>query len=462
MIGRCVPARADLEIGDVRHLSLEPIHDRHERAIDQRFGDQADAYVTHGRAIVTGSGDLWYATITDSLIRSRSGGLIAALTFSTVAAGLLQICLPLELRQLHATPNEIGLTLAMFGFGMFAFEWLWGVLADRFGYGAPLAVSQLLYAACILLLARAGSVLPIAISYLLASGMFVAAGPVARSYLGTTLHARLRATGLALVSAQWVIAEAIGAGAGGQLIDHFPIRNILYGTAVLPALTALLVLWVFRGHSAADQRLGSARDDAARSQQSHAGGGLLRVLLVTASMVLLIQVGAGGELALLPLLVTTHLQLSAASAGIAMLVVGLLGGLLMVPGGYAADRWGRRQAMIAGGAISVVGFVVYATAGTFAQVIAGAAIRALGGALIWPAATAWISESIPRRRHAFFMGIFGEFENVGVTIGPVLGGLAWSLAGIQSAFYVYAVAALLAAVIAATMVGRRTPSPVAV
>ncbi|HEY8815447.1 MAG TPA: MFS transporter, partial [Candidatus Dormibacteraeota bacterium] len=191
------------------------------------------------------------------------------------------------------------------------------------------------------------------------------------------------------------------------------------------------------------------------------GGGVMRVLLVTASMVLLIQVGAGGELALLPLLVTTHLQLSAASAGTAMLVVGVLGGLLMIPGGYAADRWGRKQAMVAGGVISVVGFLVYATAGSFAQVITAAAIRALGGALIWPAATAWISESIPRRRHAFFMGIFGEFENVGLTIGPVLGGLAWSLAGIQSAFYVYALAALLAGAIAAVMVGRRATSPVA-
>ena len=379
------------------------------------------------------------------------------MTFSTVAAGLLQICLPLELRQLRASPNQIGLTLAMFGFGMFAFEWLWGVLADRFGYGGPLVVSQLLYAACIVLLARADAVLTIAICYLLASGMFVAAGPVARSYLGTSLHSRLRATGLALVSAQWVIAEAIGAGAGGQLIDHFPIRGVLYAAAVLPAVTGLLVLWVFRGHSESDHRAGSAGDDAARIEESRAGGGVLRVLLVTASMALLIMLGAGGELALLPLLVTTHLHLSAASAGIAMLVVGVLGGILMVPGGYAADRWGRKQAMIAGGAISVVGFVVYALAGSFAAVIAAAAIRALGGALIWPAAIAWISESIPRRRHAFFMGIFGEFENVGVTIGPVLGGLAWSLAGIQSAFYVYAVAALLASIIAAAMVGRRMP-----
>jgi MFS transporter, ACDE family, multidrug resistance protein len=104
---------------------------------------------------------------------------------------------------------------------------------------------------------------------------------------------------------------------------------------------------------------------------------------------------------------------------------------------------------------------VYAIAGTFAEVLIGAAIRALGSALIWPAAIAWISDSIPRRRHAFFMGIFGEFENVGVTIGPVLGGLAWSLAGIQSAFYVYAAAALLAAVVAATTIDRRAATPVA-
>jgi MFS family permease len=361
----------------------------------------------------------------------------------------------LELRQLRASPNQIGLTLAMFGFGMFAFEWLWGVLADRLGYRRPLVVSQLLFAACIVLLARADSVVLIAISYLLASGMFVAVGPIARSYLGTTLHARLRATGLALVSAQWLIAEAIGAGAGGQLIDHFPIRGILYAGAILPVLTALLTIWVFKGHSHNEPRDSWTADDKARMEESRAGGGVMRVLIVTASMVLLIQVGAGGELALLPLLVTTHLQLSAASAGTAMLAAGVFGGLLMVPGGNASDRWGRKPAMIAGGVISAVGFVVYATAGAFGQVIAGAAIRALGASLIWPAATAWISESIPRRRQGLFMGLFGEFENAGVTIGPILGGFAWSLAGIQSAFYTYAAAALLAAVIAAVMVDRR-------
>jgi len=374
--------------------------------------------------------------------------------FATLATGVLQICLPLELRQLRATPNEIGLTLSMFGFGMFAFEGLWGAVADRAGYRAPLVISQLLYGACIVLLARADSVLLIAVSYFLACGMMVAVGPIARSYLSTALHARLRATGLALLSAQWVIAAAIGSGAGGQLIDHVPIRSVIYAAACLPVVSAALIFILFRGYS---PRESSNEDDAARLETSREGGGVLRVLLVSATMVLLIEIGSGGEVALLPLLVTNHLNLSAANAGTALLVVGLLGGALLVPGGSVADRWGRKPTMIAGGLLLAAGFAVYATAGNFGLVMVGAALRAAGTALIWPAATAWFAESMPRNRHAFYMGLFGEFESLGVTIGPILGGLVWSIAGIQSAFFAFAAAGLAAGLIAALMVARRVP-----
>jgi len=160
---------------------------------------------------------------------------------------------------------------------------------------------------------------------------------------------------------------------------------------------------------------------------------------------------------LLPLLVTNHLQLSAAAAGGAMLAVGLIGGVLLVPGGNASDRWGRRPTMVIGALVSMLGFVTYALAGNFAVVMAGAAIRAVGASLIWPATTAWVAESVPRRRHAFYMGLFGEFENVGVTVGPVIGGLVWTLAGIQAAFYAYAIAAGLAAVVAVVAVRSTTP-----
>jgi MFS family permease len=341
----------------------------------------------------------------------------------------------------------------MFGLGMFIFEWVWGVLADRIGYQIPMIASLILYAGGILLLARADSVFLIAIAYLLASGMMVAVGPIGRSFLGTTLPPQYQATGLALLTAQWVIGEAIGSGAGGLLIDHMPIRTVLYIAAVMPALSAALVFLVFRGYVEAGGH--RAAPEATPASQPN-GPSFIRVMIITASIVLLFQVGAGGELALLPLLVTSHLGLSATTAGTAMFIVGMLGGLLLVPGGLASDRWGRRTTMIAGGVISAAGFAVYAVAGAFGAVVIGAVLRVVGASLLWPAATAWISESSPRRSHALAMGLFGEFENVGVTLGPLLGGLAWSLAGIQAAFVTYAASSLLAALVAALSIGRRS------
>ena len=388
--------------------------------------------------------------ITEPLIRSRSGALIGAMIFSTTATGVLLISVPLELHRLHASPTESGVVLAMFGLGMFVFEWLWGVLAVRFGYRWPMVASQVLYAVFFAVLSQVGSVPLIAAAYFLACGMMVAGGPIPRSYVGTAVHSNLRATGLALLASQWVVAEAFGAGIGGALIDRFPIGSVLLPAAALPLVSAVLVGVVFRGYG----RQAVPPSGKLMMKLPPDGGQVIRVLAITAALALLIQVGLGGELALLPLLVTDHLGLQASAAGGAMLAVGLIGGVLLVPGGRVADLWGRRPSMVTGAALSAAGYVTYAVAGTFAVVLAGAALRAVGSSLIWPAVTAWIAESVPRRRHAFYMGLFGEFENVGITIGPVLGGLAWSLAGIQSAFYLYAAAAALAAAVAATVVGR--------
>jgi MFS family permease len=385
--------------------------------------------------------------------------LIGALAFSTLATGLLQICLPLELVRLHASPVATGASLSMFGFGMFAFEWLWGVAADKLGYRLPLVASQVLYAVFIVALSQVDSVVLIAASYFLASGMMVAVGPIARSYLGTALHSGLRATGLALLASQWVVAEAVGAGAGGALIDRLPIHEVILAGSALPAVSAVLVAVVFRGYVTADHRSFADFDEQADQRRSNAGTTVVGVLVITAGLALLVQIGLGGELALLPLLVTSQLHLSASAAGSALLAVGLIAGVLLVPGGGAADRWGRRPSMIAGGILLGMGYVIYALAGNFTVVIVGAAVRAGGASLIWPAATAWIAESMPRRRHAFYMGIFGEFENVGVTVGPAIGGLIWSWVGIRAAFYSFAVAAFAAAVLAAVMVASRSAPP---
>jgi MFS family permease len=374
---------------------------------------------------------------------------------STLANGLVSIAVPLELRQLHATPTQTGLALSMFGFGMFAFEWVWGALADRLGYRIPLIASSVLYAVALVVLARAGSVTEIAVAYFLSTAMMVAAGPLGRSFIGTTVPVRLRAAGLAMISAMWVFAAAVGAGAGGHLIERFSITAVLYLAAVLPVVSAVLLALVFRGYR---ETRGIWSEEEAAPKAGAEAADFKRVLLVTAAIVLLLEIGAGGETALLPLLVTEHLHLSAADAGTALFLLGVFTGLLLVPGGVAADRLGRRPVMVVGALISAAGFAAYVVAGSLAAIIAGTALRALGSAMVWPAATAWISEAAPHRRHALVMGLYGEFENFGVTLGPVIGGLVWSAFGIQAAFVAYAGASLATAVVAAVAVGGRSAS----
>ena len=392
------------------------------------------------------------------LLRSRSGALVGALAVSTLATGLTQIAVPLEMRQLHATPAQTGVVLAMFGFGFLLFEVVWGALADRFGYAIPLITSQVLYAGALVLLARANTVPTIAVAYLVASGTMVAAGPVGRSFLGTTLPPRLRATGLALIAAMWIFSSAVGSGAGGLLIVRSSIQEVLYVAAILPLISAFLLWLVFRGYRETRGIWGVEPETKVGTGRRSAGESFIRVLAITAAIVLLAEIGAGGETALLPLLVTNHLNLSAANAGTALFLLGVFTGLLLVPGGIASDRLGRRPTMVAGAIFSAAGFATYALAGSFGAVIVGAALRAVGSALVWPAATAWISEAAPQRRHALTMGLFGEFENLGVTLGPLGGGLVWSAFGIQSAFVAYAGTAVLLGAVAAVAAGGRPPS----
>ena len=380
---------------------------------------------------------------------------MGALAVGTFATGLTQIAVPLEMRQLHATPAETGVVLAMFGLGFLLFEVVWGALADRVGYAVPLITSQVLYAGALVLLARANTVPTIAIAYLVASATMVAAGPVGRSFLGTTLPPRLRATGLALIAAMWIFSSAVGSGAGGLLIVRSSIREVLYIAAILPLVGAVLLWFVFRGYRETRGIWGVEPESNAADAARPAGESFIRVLAITAVIVLLAEIGAGGETALLPLLVTNHLNLSAANAGTALFLLGIFTGLLLVPGGIASDRLGRRPTMVAGAIFSAAGFAAYAMAGSFGVVIVGAALRALGSALVWPAATAWISEAAPQRRHALTMGLFGEFENLGVTLGPLSGGLVWSAFGIQSAFIAYAGTAVFLGAVAAVAAGNR-------
>lgn len=166
------------------------------------------------------------------------------------------------------------------------------------------------------------------------------------------------------------------------------------------------------------------------------------------------MLGTGAETAFLPLLATGPLRGDAVQAGIAMAIVGAASGLLIVHGGRLGDIYGRRPAVLMGAGLSAAGLVGYAAAGAYGVVLISAALRAVGSALAWPALIAVLADAAPLESRGFVMAIFGEYESVGLALGPLIGGFVAGRFGFGAAFGAMASCVTLAGLVALTMGGR--------
>ncbi|WP_116811536.1 MFS transporter [Steroidobacter cummioxidans] len=99
----------------------------------------------------------------------------------------------------------------------------------------------------------------------------------------------------------------------------------------------------------------------------------------------------------------------------------MLGALLLV-GGAAGDRFGRRRVFIIGIAIFAVASVACAWAPTAAALIAARAVQGVGGALLVPGSLAIISAMFPEAERGRAIGTWAGSSALTTALGPVLGG----------------------------------------
>jgi EmrB/QacA subfamily drug resistance transporter len=95
---------------------------------------------------------------------------------------------------------------------------------------------------------------------------------------------------------------------------------------------------------------------------------------------------------------------------------------LMLIGGAAGDRFGRRRAFVIGAAIFAVGSVWCGLSPTIAQLIAARALQGIGAALLIPSSLAIIGASIDPAERGRAIGTWAAFSAIAAAIGPLLGG----------------------------------------
>jgi MFS family permease len=125
----------------------------------------------------------------------------------------------------------------------------------------------------------------------------------------------------------------------------------------------------------------------------------------------------------------------------------LLDSLYQYPGGWLADRFGRRRALLFFTSLAMAGYIVYAVAPAWPIVFVG-----LLGVMAWksgafPTTFAVIGDSLPRERRAVAFGVQSVLVRVPRVVGAPIGGLLiaslGAVAGIRTGLIVTVVLALL-------------------
>jgi MFS family permease len=100
----------------------------------------------------------------------------------------------------------------------------------------------------------------------------------------------------------------------------------------------------------------------------------------------------------------------------------LLDAIYQYPGGWLADRLGRRTALVIFTALATLGYLLYACAASWAWVLAGTVLVMGWTSMTLPAIFATIGDNLPKSRRAIGFGVQSILKRVPVMLAPPLGG----------------------------------------
>ncbi|MGI9075869.1 MAG: MFS transporter [Gemmatimonadaceae bacterium] len=138
-----------------------------------------------------------------------------------------------------------------------------------------------------------------------------------------------------------------------------------------------------------------------------------------------------------------------------------LDGVYQYPGGWVADHYGRRQALLAFVSLAAVGYAVYGLAPTWPFVFIGLVLAMAWTSMASPTLFAVVGDTLPKGRRAMGFTVQSIIRRVPIVIAPTLGGLAIATHGIRDGVRIGLVTTIVLALVTVLVV-RRVNIPVAV
>jgi MFS family permease len=137
----------------------------------------------------------------------------------------------------------------------------------------------------------------------------------------------------------------------------------------------------------------------------------------------------------------------------------LLDGLYQYPGGWIADRYGRRHALILFVSLATLGYVIYWIAPSWPFVFVGLLFVMAWSSMASPAMFAVVGDALPKERRALGFTVQSILRRIPIAITPTLGGVAIAAYGVRDGIHLGLVLTITLAVLTLAAV-RRVNIPV--
>ncbi len=361
----------------------------------------------------------------ETLRRLRADERLVLICGSTVLVmagqGVVGPVLPIYADNFGVSAAVVGLTFTTFGLARLLLNVPAGIWADRAGRRVLLVGGPLITAVGMI-----GSGLAPTIWALLAWRFVAGAGSAlymtgAQTYLIDIAGDDQRARYIATNQGALLLGVSVGPAVGGLLADGYGLRVPFIVVGVGALLTS--VYGFFRLPETL--KLDTEREPMSAEATSQARRSFVtsrQFVAVGLVSFAIFSIRSGVRQTLVPLAGVDQFGLDIGDLGLIFTGLGVVGLFLIGPAGWAADRLGRKPAIVPTGYLAAAGVAVTALSPNIEWFLAGLLLSAIGTGVSGPAPAAFVADIAPPELRGSAMGMYRTAGDFGVVLAPVASG----------------------------------------
>lgn len=340
-----------------------------------------------------------------------------------VGFGIIIPVLPFYAEELGASPTELGLLMAVYSLMQFFFAPMWGRISDRFGRKPVIVIGIFGLSLSFFMLALSTEVWMLFAARIIGGILSAANMPTVMAYVADITTEEDRSKGMGVIGAATGLGFIFGPAIGG-IFTNINLHAPFYIAGVLSFLTLLFVLF-FLKESLHYSKTGKA-EKKVKPKRSFKKA-IRSPFAMLYFLQFIITLSLAGLEATFAYFAAVKAGLDAVTLGYIFMIMGLASAAVQGNMGRLTKKFGEVRVIQIGILVSALGFFLILFTQNFLTAAIFLAIFGVGNGVIRPSVSSLLTKKA-QTGYGKATGYLSSFDSLGRIIGPVLGGILYSIA----------------------------------